>query len=95
MGYDRKFSGNILFDITFYMHFIFERYQFYKILLIIVSQKQSVGCVGESLIPTDKAHLVDFQDKATSNDPSLCWKTCEEVYPQTSLGKDICFNSSK
>ena len=56
---------------------------------IIKSQKQSVGCVGESLIPTDKAYLVEFQDKHTSNDPSLCWKTCEEVYPQTSLGKNI------
>ena len=73
----------------------FERSEFYKILLIIESQKQSVGCVGESLIPTDKAYLVEFQDKATSNDPSLCWKTCEEVYPQTSLGNDTYLNSSK
>ena len=40
------------------------------------------------MIPTDKAYLVEFQDKQGSNDPALCWKTCEEVYPQTSLGNE-------
>ena len=59
------------------------------LLSLLWSQKQSVGCVGESLIPTDKAYLVEFQDKQSSNDPSICWKTCEEVYPQTSLGEFI------
>merc|ERR1712038_2043786 len=51
----------------------------------IFRQKTSVGCVGESLIPTDKAYLVEFLDKERSNDPNLCWKTCEAVYPSASL----------
>ena len=52
-------------------------------------EKTSVGCVGESLIPSNKAYLVEFQDRQTSNDPKLCWKTCEAVYPNTSLGMSI------
>ena len=52
-------------------------------------EKTSVGCVGESLIPFNKAYLVEFQDRKTSNDPKLCWKTCEAVYPNTSLGTFI------
>ena len=54
--------------------------------LAVFRKKTSVACVAESLIPTDKAYLVEFHDKENSNDPELCWKTCAALYPNTSLG---------
>ena len=46
--------------------------------------QSSVACVGQSLIPKDKAYLVEFEHH--HNDPSLCWKTCNVAYPNASLG---------
>ena len=47
--------------------------------------QSSVACVAQSLIPKDKAYLVEFERH--HNDPSLCWKTCDAAYPNASLGQ--------
>ena len=45
----------------------------------------SVGCIAKSLIDDKLTYLVEFQHNSSANDPSVCWKTCHLIYPNTSV----------
>ena len=44
-----------------------------------------IGCVSQNFIAEEKTYLVEFQDDTSGDSPDICWKTCELIYPNTSL----------
>jgi hypothetical protein len=46
----------------------------------------NVGCIAESLIPDAGTYAVKFEDGAGgSKEADVCWKTCNLVYPNTTI----------
>ncbi len=44
-----------------------------------------VGCVMEGTIPEGETYIVHFKHDESGDDPSICWQTCQAVFPNTSL----------
>lgn len=44
---------------------------------------QTVGCIGDSLIPKDQSYWVEFKEEESNQNINLCLQTCQTAYPNT------------
>jgi len=46
---------------------------------------QTVGCIGDSLVPKDQSYWVEFKEEESNQNINLCLQTCQTAYPNASL----------
>ena len=42
---------------------------------------QTVGCIGDSLVPKDQSYWVEFKEEESNQNINLCLQTCQTAYP--------------